>query len=573
MRTKTLMILAGGAFLLVLFALFYTQVIKGHYYGMLSQNNRLRLLAISGVRGDIYDRNGERLASTRLSFDISVMPQDLREASKTLLRLSEFLGLNYDEVRKRYRKGYLSPYMPIVIARDINKAAAMRLEESKFKFPGVVIEAKPLRVYPNGSAGSHFLGYLGEINRNELTKLRDYGYKIKDLVGRGGIEETYDSYLRGEDGGMEVEVDSVGRMIRMLGVRDPVRGKDLQLSIDLRVQKIVEGLLAGKVGAFIVLDPNTGEILALQSSPNYDPNIFIDPKGDERVLDILRNKNRPLIDRAVSGMYPPGSIFKLITATAALELKKISPNTRFDCGGSYTLGRGKFNCWKSEGGHGAQNLALGLINSCNVYFFRVGRAAGCDGISNYAKVFEIGEKTNIDLPNEGKGLLPSRQWKRLATGQPWYEGETLNLAIGQGYLMVTPIQMAKMVSAFANSGKLVEPYLVKRIDNISVSKMRLKTLNVSARTIEHIKEGLNRVAEDENGTAHRAKVEGIRIAAKTGTAQAGKGETHAWFVGYAPQTNPKIAFVVFLEHGGSGGMTPALMVRELIKGLMEKKIL
>lgn len=572
-RTKTLILLGGFGFLVVSFALFYTQLIMGHYYGRLAQNNRIRLLAIPGVRGDIYDRNGKPLATTRLSFDVSAIPQDLREGNRTLSRLSDFLRLEYTEVIRRYRKGYLSPYMPIVIARDVDKRTAMKLEENKFKFPGVMIEAKPIRVYPNGFVGSHFLGYLGEINRHELTKLRDYGYKIKDLVGRGGIEESYDSYLRGEDGGMELEVDSTGHTVRSLGMRDPIRGKDLVLSVDLRIQAIVDKLLAGRIGAFIILDPNTGEVLALQSSPNYDPNIFIDPNSDERVLDILRNKNKPLLNRAISGMYPPGSIFKPITATAALELRKISPNTRFDCAGSYTLGRGKFDCWKSEGGHGAQNLALGLINSCNVYFFRTGRAAGCDGISSYAKMFELGEKTNIDLPNEGKGLLPSRQWKRLTTGQPWYEGETLNLAIGQGYLMVTPLQMAKMISVFANGGKLIEPHLVKRVDNVAVSSQRLKSLNVSERTIGYIKDGLNRVAEDENGTAHRARVEGIRIAAKTGTAQAGKGETHAWFVGYAPQASPKIAFVVFLEHGGSGGMTPALMVKELIKELMEKKIL
>jgi penicillin-binding protein 2 len=306
--------------------------------------------------------------------------------------------------------------------------------------------------------------------------------------------------------------------------------------------------------------------LALASHPAFDPNIFVKPKTTIERLRLLRDKEgRPLSDRAISGLYAPGSVFKIVTASAALDTGRITPNTRFFCPGSYRLGNAKFDCWKEEG-HGSGNIREALMNSCNVFFYNAGHAAGVDFMEAYAKLFGFGKLTGIDLPDEVRGIVPGRIWKRIHRGDNWYEGETLNYTIGQGYLLATPVQVLDMMAVMANKGSLVRPYIVKRIGDIDVSPTRQKYLGLKDETIRTIREGLYSVVNSENGTGKRAKLEGVLIAGKTGTAQNPQGPTHAWFAGYGPISDPKICLVVFLEHGGKGGLSAT----EIARGIFEE---
>jgi penicillin-binding protein 2 len=332
---------------------------------------------------------------------------------------------------------------------------------------------------------------------------------------------------------------------------------DLQLACDK--------ILSGKKGAAIVVDPRTGEVLALASHPAFDPNIFVRPNTSDERMRLLRDKrSHPLIDRATSGLYAPGSVFKIVTASAALETRKINSQTTFNCTGSYRLGNATFECWK-EGGHGPQEITGGLMNSCNVFFYNTGRAAGVDALEAYAKLFGFGRPTGIDLPDEAAGIVPGRLWKRLHKKDTWYEGETLNYAIGQGYLLVTPMQLLQMMAAVANKGTIVSPYIVKRINKKDIARRHSRSLGLRDSTLRKIREGLYEAVNGETGTAKRVQVKGVTIAGKTGTAQNPQGATHAWFAGFAPFDDPKICVLVFLEHGGHGAQAA-----ELARGVFEK---
>ena len=570
MRLKFLKVLMIFGFVLLLAGLFYTQVTKGAYYFKLSEKNRIRLVPIKGPRGTIFDRNGKKLADNKLSLDVAVVPQELKDKEETFIRLSEIVGVPADELLARYSKRYLAPFAPITLVRDVDKKTAIIVEENSVLMPGVMIQPQPVRFYAGVCA--HVLGYLSEINRQELEALREYGYKMKDLVGKSGVEKNYDIYLKGEDGGKQLEVDNRGRVVRVLGSKDAKIGKDIYLTIDSDIQETAENGLRGYKGAVIVMNPNNGEILALASSPGFDPNAFLDEDAKKNIGRLFLDSARPMLNRAISGLYPPGSIFKIITATAGLETKAITQYSTFTCNGSYYPGRSGFNCWNRDG-HGPQNLVQGIAHSCNVYFFNVGRLAGPDNVTKYASLYGLGKPTGIDLPGEKKGLLPSRAWRRAQKRQTWYEGDTLNFSIGQGDLLVTPIQMLTAVSGVANGGYLVQPYLIKNIAGVESTRMKMRKLPISESTIKSIKTGMIGSVENESGTGKRAKIEGFRFCAKTGTAQSGRGGNHGWFVGFAPVENPKVSFIVFVEHGGSGGQVPADIVRSLIEKMREKKML
>ncbi|MDD5436384.1 MAG: penicillin-binding transpeptidase domain-containing protein, partial [Candidatus Omnitrophica bacterium] len=387
MRERLPIVVISAFFILIGAGLFYNQVIRFGYYSRLSKNNSIRIIPIDGPRGNIFDRNGVAVVSNRLSFDVAVVYRELRNKQTFIRILSEVLRIPARDIVRVMDKARNKPYAPVTILEDIDKNKAIMLEEASFDIDGLTIETRSRRDYLYGNVGSHIFGYLSEINDNELDDLRDYGYRMGDLVGRSGLEKQYEFYLRGLDGGTQIEVDNRGRQTRVLGVKEPSSGKDLYLTLDIALQVACDKLLGDRKGAICVMNPATGEVLALASHPSFDPNVFVRPKSSNERVALLRDRiGRPLSNRLIAGQYPPGSVFKVVTAAAALETGKISPATRFVCQGSYRLGKAKFDCWKAEG-HGSQNLVDGLMNSCDVFFYNTGRAAGVDAIETYSKLF------------------------------------------------------------------------------------------------------------------------------------------------------------------------------------------
>ncbi|MFA5146074.1 MAG: penicillin-binding protein 2 [Candidatus Omnitrophota bacterium] len=565
MNEKTVRAAISVLFASLVIALFYTQLVRFNFYSRLSKNNVIRIIPIDGPRGTFFDRRGVPLVRDRLAFDVAVVYQELRDRTHFMQTLKDVLGIQDEKIRKALSKASAKPYAPVTVIEDIGKDKAMVLEEASTDISGLVIETRSRRHYIYNDSGSHIFGYLSEVTEEELEGLRDYGYRPKDLVGRSGLEKRYDRYLTGLDGGMQIQVDNKGRQRKVLGVKEPSAGKDIYLTVDIAIQETVDRLLGDRNGAVVVMDPRNGEVLALASHPAFDPNVFVRPDGsDERVRLLMDRKGRPLSDRAISALYAPGSVFKIVIASAALNSGKITPNTTFVCNGSYALGRSKFDCWK-ETGHGPQMVVEGLKNSCNVFFYSTGRLIGADIIEAYAKAFGFGRPTGIDLPDEVGGLVPGKLWKRLARNENWYEGETLNYSIGQGFLLVTPIQVMQMTAVIANGGKIVRPYLVKQIDSSVVADVRSKNIGLRSDTIRKVREGMREVVSSADGTGRRSGVEGVVVAGKTGTAQNPQGRTHAWFTGFAPYDDPRVCLVVFLEHGGKGGLEPA----EIAGGIFE----
>ncbi len=564
MRPRIYSAIVTILFLFIFGGIFYLQILRWPLYHGLSQKNHIRLIPLEGLRGTIYDRNGVAIVDNRLSFDVVVIPQEIGDAEKTYAHLAGSLGMSQDRIEKIIRKEYQAPFAPITIAGDIDKDTAFKLEEIKQELPGVLVQSKAIRWYIYGDRTSHIIGYLSLINREELERLRDYGYSARDLVGRSGVERIYDRYLKGEDGGMQLEVDATGRLVKILGNKSQKKGMDIALTVDAKLQAYAADCLAGHKGAIVVMDPNNGDILALASSPMFDSNAFIEPNKNDIAVDIVRSSSRPLLNRAIMGQYPPGSTFKLIVAMAGLETKKIAERTTFICDGKFRLGNTEFDCWK-EGGHGPQDLDQAIIHSCNVYFYNVGHKLGPDIISEYAQKFGLGKPTGIDLVGEYSGIVPSPAWKRAKRNENWFEGETINFAIGQGYLLVTPLQMVQMISVFAAGGDMPRPHIIKKIGDSPIDAPKSKPVAVSKKNLDIIRSAMRLVVDSDTGTGQRARVEGVKVAAKTGTAQNSQGEPHAWFLGYAPADNPKVSLVVLIENGGHGGYIAADIAKKILE--------
>lgn len=554
MKIKFISALISILFAILVAGLGYTQILRHKKYLVLSQNNRIRLVSIEGQRGRIYDRNSTLLVGNTPSFDVFVIPQELERSVDTLSRLAQMLGILPQEVFDAVQKNYTAPFAHILIKEDIIKEKVLMLEEARLC--GVMVKVRPRREYKFKETASHALGYLGEIDRGELERLKGYGYQIKDFVGKTGVEKNYDTYLRGEQGGVQLEVDNRGFAVRSLGTKEGAQGRDLTLTIDIRLQEFIENLFFNKGGAVVVMGAATGEVFALVSKPDFDPNVFLRKERKVEVSGLLTRPDRPMFNRAISGLYPAGSVFKPIVAAAGLERKHINSGTSFSCAGRYNLGENIFECWDNKG-HGPQDVRHALKNSCNVFFYQLGRAAGVDDIALFASRFGYGVPCGIDLAEEASGLVPNRLWKRLVKKEAWFEGDTVNLSIGQGYLLVTPIQVARMMAVFANGGSLVQPYVVKNIGGVDIITGRCKNTGISKGTLDVVKNGLWSVVNDETGTGRRAKAEGLSISGKTGTAQSPKGQNHAWFSGFSPSDEPKIVVTVFIEHGGKGGLEAA----------------
>ncbi|MCU0651283.1 MAG: penicillin-binding protein 2 [Candidatus Omnitrophica bacterium] len=460
--------------------------------------------------------------------------------------------------------------MPVRVLADIDRQKALALEEMKLDVDSIIVQQTPVRHYRFGSLACHILGYLSQIDHWRLTKLEDYGYKTKDVVGFGGVEEKYDYYLRQEDGGLSVEVDHQGRFTRVLGFKPPVRGKDIQLTIDSRVQRIAEDALEGKKGAIVIMDPDNGEVIACASSPSFDPSIFV-KKSHEQMSLTLTDPNAPLMNRAVTGTYPPGSVFKLVGASAGLETKKINSSTTYYCPGSLQIGARAFKCWNT---HDDQDLTQAIAQSCDVFFYKTGLAVGGQAIHDFALRLGMGRPTGIELPYESTGSVPNPFWKRMYKFRRWYDGDTANLVIGQGELLTSPLQLVRMMAVFANGGKLVTPYIIKSIDSKDVSASHRKVTPVRFRvdTIEKIRRGLREAVSGSRGTAGVLADAHVSVAGKTGTAQTSDEKNHAWFSGFFPFEAPEFAVCVFIERGGHGSSAAAI-TKDMIAAMQQEGVI
>lgn len=570
MRVKIINFLITALFLFMALNILNIGIVQGRKFKNLSNQNCIRLIPQEGSRGRILDRRGNIIVDNSLSYHVMVSSYGNNGIDKTLMAAAKVLNADFKGLKDSFRNRYAAPFMPVTVAKNIDVKKAIALEELKPDFDNIMIQAYPLRRYPYGRLACHTLGYLNEIDLWRLTKLANYGYKTKDIVGFGGVEEKYDYLLRQEAGGLSVEVDHRGRLVTVLGFKPPRNGKDIQLTIDLRIQKIAEDNLQGRTGSVIIMDPYSGEIMALVNNPSFDPSAFVKKTGPS-IADLFDDSDGPFINRAITGVYPAGSVFKLVVAAAALETGKINSSTSFYCPGSMRIGKQEFSCWET---HDQENLTGAITNSCNVFFYRAGLLVGAQTIYDYAVKFGFSHSTAIDLPYEAAGFVPSPLLRKIYKFKSWFDGDTANLAIGQGAVLVTPIQIIRMMAVFANKGILVTPYIVKAVDGQDLTgiKRRVVKLPLKESSINYINKGLRGVVTDPKGTASSLSGLSVSAAGKTGTAQVFRGAPHGWFAGFFPYQSPRFVICVLLEHGGSGHAA-SVLAKQIIESMAQEGLI
>jgi len=589
-RLTVVMLCVSMAALVLVVRLIFLQIVKGQEYRRMSLNNSIRLQSIDAPRGLIFDRHGNLLVDNRPSFDLYISLKDARPVEETLGRLATHASLPRDELVERVAgvRG-AAYYRPQLLKRDIGRDALAVVASHRYDMPGIDFQIQQLRNYINSGLAAHLLGYIGEINTKELEQDVFADSRPGDLVGKFGIEKSLESYLRGERGGRQVEVNANGQVVRVLQTVPARSGYNVYLTIDRRLQQRAEELLQDQAGAVVALDPNSGEVLALASSPAFDQNDFITGLSRDKWNALINNPLRPLNNKAIQGEYPPASTYKIINAMAGLQEGVITENDVLFCPGHYRFGNRSYRCWR-RGGHGSVDLNKALAESCDVYFYQVGQRLGIDRLAWYAKAAGLGARTGIELDHEGKGLVPTADWKKKRFGIAWQPGETLSVAIGQGFNLVTPLQMAVFTAAVANGGVRYKPTLVKRVVSGEGNEILDNTprvvgrLPVSAANLALVKKGLWEVVQGKRGTARIARLKNTDISGKTGTAQVvgrekleeseegtkvRKYKDHAWFVAYAPSEAPQIAIAVIVEHGEHGSSAAAPVARELVKTYLE----
>lgn len=582
-RYKTIVLIVVGSFLLLGLRLWYLQIFQGAYYRIKSENNRMRIYEIPPLRGMIFDRNGELLVDDRPAFDLCIIPEECKDNEDVFNKLENFINIKKDKITNIIKENHFSIFSPIVIKRNIKRRELAVIETHMFNLPGIHIRVRPRRNYIYGSLASHLIGYMGEITERELKSGKFPYCKPGDMIGKYGIEYRWDRFLTGKSGIKQVEVDSLGRQLHVIFTRHSIPGKNIFLTIDRRLQMKAEELIKNKRGAVVALDPKNGEVLALASSPGFDPNEFIRGITPDRWRELNDSRSSPLQNRAISGLYPPGSVFKIVVALAGLQESIIDPEKEIFCSGKYSVGNTSFRCWK-KGGHGTVSLHRAIVESCDVYFYKAGRDIGVDKIARWARRFGFGHRTGIDLNYEAEGLVPDSRWKLKRFGMVWHPGETVSMAIGQGYTLVTPIQMACFIASIFNGGLILRPHVVRYVGDLGESPYRdgfiRGYLPVDKDKLELVKSALIGVVNEEGGTGWRARIRGVVVGGKTGTAQVvglEKGKRikredipyelrdHAWFVAVAPADSPEIAVSVVVEHGGHGGSAAAPIAKEIIK--------
>jgi penicillin-binding protein 2 len=578
-RLRVLMVGLVLGFIVLLLRAWYLQVIEGERFVTLSENNRIRSIPQRDIRGQILDRHGKILVDNRVSFTLSVLPEETPKLDLLIPRLKNQLPIRWEEIEPKLRQPYA--YRTIQLLQDLTREQVAYVAEHQWDLPGVYLGVEHVRHYRYNELGAHTLGYIGEINEEQLKEARAHGYRMGDYIGQAGVEKLYERPLRGVKGAREVEVDALGRELQLVQEREPGPGMNLVLTLDLGLQQLVEEEMAGQPGSMVVMDPRNGEILAITSKPSYDPNLFVSGISASNWMRLLKDPRKPLQNRAVQAQYPPGSTYKIIMAVAGLEEGVITPKTTVPCGGLFPFGNRVFKDWK-RGGHGPVNIHSALVQSCDIFFYTLGHRLGIDTIARYAKGFGLGMPTGFDPVHEKPGLVPSTAWKRQARGEPWYPGETISAAIGQGYNLVTPMQLLNVMSAVANGGIRYKPRIVKRLETFEGKVVQefepqwLGEIPARPETLRLVQQALWGVVNEPRGTGWRARHEQVSIGGKTGTVQvianSPKGDRlperfrdHGWFVAFAPVDNPQLAIVILGEHGGRGGSTYAPIARKIVE--------
>jgi len=587
--SRRVAILGGGKLaLLGLLAgrMYQLQVVESDRYTTLAEENRINLRLLPPPRGRILDRYGRPLAINQENYRVSLVAEQVQDVDAILDALSRIISLGDHErqriLRKvRRRRGFV----PVTVRENLQWEDVSRIEVNAPDLPGLSIEVGQSRQYPLAHDFSHVLGYVAAVSEKEVTGdplLELPGFKI----GKNGVERVFDLNLRGKAGNSQVEVNAVGRVIRELSRQEGQPGDDLRLTIDRDLQKLAaDRLKKEKSAAAVVMDIHNGDVLVLSSVPGFDPNEFVTGLSSRSWRRLVNDPHTPLINKAISGLYAPGSTFKMVVALAALEANIVRPDHRVFCRGFTQLGNARFHCWKKHG-HGWQDIYDAHKNSCDVYFYDIAKRIGVDRIAAMARKLGLGEKTGVDLPSEKGGVIPTRAWKKALIGTPWQQGETLISGIGQGFILTTPLQLAVMTARLANGGEAVTPRLVRpeRIDGKDDTP-KFKKLAISRASLDVIRDGMNQVTNEHGGTAYRARIseKGMEMSGKTGTAQVrriskAERETrvlknherpwrerdHALFVGYAPSDDPRYAVAVVVEHGGGGSKVAAPIARDLL---------
>ena len=582
-RRSLIMALIKFLLLMVIIArLYYLQVYQADRYKTLADENRISTRLLVPPRGIIFDRNGVTIASNQQNFQALIVAEQAPNVQETLDAFKKIMPLSEAEeerIKKDLKRN--RSFVPIKIRDNLSWEEVSRIQLNAPDLPGIVIDEGLTRYYPFGAGMAHILGYVSSVSDKDVKDdplLEVPGFKI----GKSGIEKYLEKALRGESGNLKLEVNAYGRIMKEIERVDGIPGKDVQLTIDSRLQQKAFELFGEESGAAVLLDVHTGELLAFVSAPSFDPNMMTQGLSTEDWNALLHNERNPLTDKAISGQYSPGSTFKMIVALAALEAGVIKPETRTYCAGKMFLGNHAFHCWKKEG-HGHLNVVEALQHSCDIFFYETAQKLGIEKIADMARRFGLGSKINIGLENEKAGLIPDKEWKLRRFGEPWQQGESLISGIGQGYILTTPLQLATMTARLVNGGYEIKPTFLKVSDG---EKSKIKKIDVSPANLELIKEGMYAVVNKPGGTAWRSQFDyhGQRMGGKTGTTQVRritmkerregiKKESelpwrlrnHALFVGYAPHDNPKYAVAVLVEHGGGGSSVAAPLAGKILR--------
>src|SRR5262245_51561088 len=574
--------LAGLGLLIIVVQLWYLQVISGDHFREASDKNRMRVRPVAAPRGILYDRHHVPLVDNRPAFTLSLIPRELEEAddrSAVLGRVSALLGIPYKELVDAIARVPGDSIAPVRVRRGLTLDDVAKIEEWKLELPGVIVEVEPQRVYPTSRFAAHLLGYVREVSEEQLRQGR---YRRGDMVGQTGLERVLDDHLRGQDGGESIEVDAAGRQLGVIQRTEPSPGAEVITTIDRRIQEAAERAMEGRAGAVVVMDPRNGDVLAMVSTPAFDIDRFTGTVDRAAWLAVLKDPAHPLMNRAIQSQYAPGSVFKIVVAAAGLQEGTLTPMDKVRCTGAFHIGGVTFKDWKDDG-HGTVDLLRAINQSCNVYFYYYGLKIGAAAITRYAEMFGLGQPTGIGFSGEKPGLIPQpRRPRGRRGGGGWPAGETVNMSIGQGALLVTPMQVARLMAAVANGGVVWRPRVVQRV-------MRGSTVvwsdggevaghvELSPMVWAFLRQSLWSVV-NQWGTGAAARIPGLDIAGKTGTAQmiaksrADKGEDHAWFASFAPAKAPEVVVVVFVERGGKGGQVAAPIARRIYQALFLDKV-
>jgi penicillin-binding protein 2 len=573
--------------LVLVFGFWNAQVMQVDYYQQRAEQNRVREIPLLAPRGRIYDREHRIIADNRPSYNIILIRENSQHTiQQTAAMLSSGVSMSKDEVLERINRSIKRRdpvFRPIVLKEDVSVSDIAYVKAHAYELPEITVEFQPRRRYPEGDLAAHALGYVGEVTETELTTPEFVNFKSGDQVGKTGLEREYNSVLTGKDGFKREIVNSFGRKMGQLEAEPYVAGNDLVTTIDLDLQRAAEETVGNRSGAVIALDPRTGEVLALVSKPSYDPNLFATRISAADWNNLINDPRKPMQNRAIQSRFAPGSVFKVFMAAAGLEAGTLNPLRSIYCPGYATFYGHTFACDKHDG-HGTVSLHNAIVTSCNVFFYNVGKDLEIGRISTYAKMMGLGRKTGIDLPGEDGGLIPSEEWKQKVLKAKWYAGETISVAIGQGYVTITPMQAAWAMGGLTTGGRLKQPHIVNpqelKKNGLPANEILQEEYPISQSTVDIVTTAMWGVVNEEGGTGFRARIQGFDVAGKTGTAQVVSKQSgltgqnykdNSWFVSFAPYRNPEIVVATMIENGGWGAEAAAPVAHAVLETYYKKK--